>query len=168
LSSSSWLATFRANAAACSTTSVSQLRKPPRDEPLSAGLQPLKVSTADRSRLESWVRAGTTPQRVAQRARIVLLAAGGASARAIARRLHVNPRTAMLWRRRYQGEGTETLWRDAPGRGRRPTIDPTASSRVLELLTTRPADGGRWSIRLLANATGLSRASVHRIVVGRV
>jgi transposase len=144
--------------------SVSQMHKP-RQERAAAKGSPLKIAPADRRRLESWVRAGTTPQRVVKRARIVLLAGEGASSRAIARRLHISPHTAMLWRRRYQSEGTVTLWHDAPGRGRRPTIDPKKAARARELLGTRPAEGGRWSIRRLATATGLSRASVHRIVV---
>jgi transposase len=160
---------FMASTAARGLTGVSQIREPVSETPVSASSQRLKIAPADRRRLEAWVRAGTTPQRVARRARIVLLAAEGASARAIARRLEITPHTAMLWRRRYQREGAQTLWRDAPGRGRRPTIDPNAAPRVRELLGTLPADGSRWSIRRLAAATGVSRASVHRILrdVGR-
>src|SRR3954462_1994412 len=82
----------------------------------------LHLSDAHRRLLASWVTAGTTPQRVVTRARIVLLAARGLSTRRIAEQVHVAPRTAVLWRRRFEQEGPETLWRDAPGRGRRRTI----------------------------------------------
>jgi transposase len=126
--------------------------------------RPLPVSADERRQLESWIRAGTTPQRVVKRARIVLLAADGLAARSIAARLHVSQRTALLWRRRYQKGGPQTLWRDAPGRGRPPTIDDTAVARVRELLASTAPQGGRWSVRGLAKATGLSRASVHRIL----
>lgn len=125
---------------------------------------PLKVSDVERRLLNSWVAAGTTPQRVVRRARIVLLAAEGLSIRQTAERLLVALRTAMLWRRRFEEEGAETLWRDAPGRGRRPTALADGASRVQALLATPPVGGGRWTIRALSAATGLSRASVHRIV----
>jgi transposase len=101
---------------------------------------------------------------VATRARIVLLAANGQSTRRTARRLGVNPRTVMLWRRRYREHGAHSLWRDAPGRGRKATIDAAAIAHVHATLSTTPPDGVRWTIRRLAVATGLSRASVHRIV----
>jgi transposase len=125
----------------------------------------LRLTDADRKLLLTWARAGTTPQRVARRANAVLLAADGLSARSIGDRLRISPRTAALWPRRYVQDGHEALWRDAPGRGRRPSIDPDAVSRVRALVKSA-ADGERWSIRQLAKATGLSRASVHRIVRG--
>jgi transposase len=122
------------------------------------------VSEAHRRLLTAWIRAGTTPQRVARRARIVLLSADGKSVRAITAMLHVSPRTVMLWQRRYHETGPTTLWRDAPGRGRKPGIPADAASQVQALLATTPSGGGRWTIRRLAKVTGLSRASVHRIV----
>jgi transposase len=127
---------------------------------------PFRLSDADRKLLAAWVRAGTTPQRVASRARAVLAAADGLTPTAVARRLHISPRTAALWVRRYGQGGPGTLWHDAPGRGRRPSIDPLTVSRVRALVATDAPDGGRWSIRRLAAATGLSRASVHRLVGG--
>jgi hypothetical protein len=122
------------------------------------------LSDADRRVLILWIRAGRTPQRVAKRARVVLLAAEGLSTRATARRLNVSPRTVVMWRRRFQHHGPESLWRDAPGRGRKPSIGVDAVSRVRTTLQTTPPRGSRWSIRVLAQVTGLSRASVHRIV----
>jgi transposase len=124
----------------------------------------LQVTESDRRRLAAWVRAGTTPQRVTRRARIVLLAAEGRSVRAIAEALGVSERTVMLWRRRYEEHGADALRRDAPGRGRKPSLPREAASRVRALLATDPPEGGRWTIRRLAEATALSRASVHRIV----
>lgn len=43
-------------------------------------------------------------------------------------------------------------------------IDAEAIVLVRNLIATTPLQGGRWTIRRLAKATGLSRASVHRIV----
>lgn len=127
-------------------------------------VEPLSVMPAEARQLHAWVRAGTTPQRVATRARIVLLAAEGMSTRGITHRLGVNARTVMLWRQRYRDHGAQSLWRDAPGRGRKPTIDARTIAHVCHVYSTRPPDGRRWTIRRLANVTGLSRASVHRIL----
>ncbi len=133
-------------------------------EPISmAGrANPVRLTSAQRHLLESWVRAGTTPQRVARRARIVLLADEGLSARRIARRLGVSPNTVALWRRMFQKKGPSVLLRDAPGRGRKATVARQASARLRTLLDTQPPGGGRWTIRGIAEATGISRASVHR------
>jgi transposase len=123
----------------------------------------LRVSEHDRRILSRWIRAGTTPQRLAQRARIVLLAADGSSMREIARRLAVSAHTVSLWRRRFQAGGPEALVRDAPGRGRKPTVTLDARARVNALLATPPSSG-RWTVRALAAAIGISRASVHRVL----
>jgi transposase len=124
----------------------------------------LDLSDAARRLLTSWVRAGTTPQRVVRRARIVLMAAEGLPVRVTARRLQVAPRTVTLWTRRFEHQGAACLWRDAPGRGRKPSIGDDAVTRVRTLLETDRSNGSRWTIRALAQATGLSRASVHRIL----
>jgi transposase len=127
---------------------------------------PVHVTESDRRALKGWIRAGTTPQRVVKRARIVLCAADGLSLRTIARTLDTSQRTVMLWRRRYQENGPDTLWRDAAGRGRKSTITTDVISRVRALLATEPPEGGSWSIRRLAQHTGLSRSAVHRIALG--
>jgi transposase len=126
---------------------------------------PLWLTVESRELLERWIRAETTPPRIATRARIVLLAADGCSSRAIARTLGVTVRTVSLWRRRCEAEGPTGLLRDAPGRGRTPsiTIGPNVT-RVLALIESPPAPGERWTIRRVAEATGISRASIHRIL----
>jgi transposase len=127
-------------------------------------LQALELTLADRRLLESWVRAGTTPQRVARRARIILHAADGFPSRTISQRLSVSPHTVDLWRERFSKGGPKSLQRDAPGRGRRPAYATEPIEWLLRLLRTPREDGRRWTVRLLAEATGLSRASVHRLL----
>lgn len=124
---------------------------------------PFDLTHEQRRLLETWVRAGTTPQRVARRAHIVLLTADGLSARAVAQRLGVSPNTVALWQRRFQQDGAEALLRDAPGRGPKAKLADDARARIRGLLASVPATG-RWTIRRIAQATGISRASVHRIL----
>jgi len=123
----------------------------------------LHVSESDRHLLISWIRAGTTPQRVAQRARIVLLAGEGCSSREIARRLGVSAHTVRLWRRRFGTGGPPALQRDAPGRGRKVSLTADVHARMRALLET-PPPSRRWTVRALATAIGISRASVHRML----
>jgi transposase len=127
------------------------------------GRQRLRITVADRERLTAWVRAGTTPQRVARRANIVLLATEGCSARAIAQRLGISAHTVLLWRRRFETGGLDALLRDAPGRGRKASVTIDAHTRVRTLLAT-PPPARRWTVRALASAMGISRASVHRVL----
>lgn len=68
------------------------------------------------------------PARVALRARIVLMAASGATNREIAARLGTSPPTVALWRRRYEIAGAEGL-QDQPRPGR-PRSTATARSHV--------------------------------------
>jgi len=127
------------------------------------GRQGLRITEGDRQLLRAWIPAGTTPQRIVRRARIVLLATEGCSSREIASRLGVSTHTVSLWRKRFQTGGSLALRRDAPGRGRKVTVTANADSRLRTLLAT-PPPAGRWTVRSLATAMGISRASVHRVL----
>jgi hypothetical protein len=72
-----------------------------------------------RAVLERWARSHTAPQRLVLRSRIVLLRAGGLSARDVADALAVSRNTVDLWCRRFATEGADALTRDRPGRGRK-------------------------------------------------
>jgi len=127
------------------------------------GQKGLRVSDSERRLLRVWIRAGKTPQRVVRRARIVLLAAEGCSGREIARRLGVGTQTVSLWLRRFHAGSAVALMHDAPGRGRKVTVTRDAHARLRALLATSPPMG-RWTVRALATAIGISRASVHRVL----
>ena len=78
----------------------------------------IELSGEDRVVLERWTRAHGTPQSVARRARVILLAAEGHSNVSIARTLGVGRPTVIDSRRRFCEEGLEGLARVRPGRGR--------------------------------------------------
>jgi transposase len=122
------------------------------------------VSDEQRALLERWVGAQKTPQSVALRARIVLLAAAGESNSAIARALGVSRPTVILWRSRFAEGGTAALTETKPGRGRKPTI-PAAKIKAIVQATTqsRPPGQTHWSCRSMAKVQGVSPATVQRI-----
>jgi transposase len=133
------------------------------------GSAPRSAATASRAAggddirrlLQRWVRSGTTPHRVVRRSTIVLLALEGLSSRAIARELGVSQRTVLRWRRRFERAGCEALWRDAPGRGRKPTVSPEVRLAVWTARASMP----KATMRELARLFGISLATVHRILM---
>ena len=122
------------------------------------------LTPVDRQTLEAWSRARTTPHRLSLRARIVLGAAEGQANRQIARALHTSRPTVLLWRQRFARGGVAALQRDAPGRGRRPTIPPQTVQAILRATTqTAPKGATHWSTRTMAKAHGVSHATVARL-----
>ena len=105
--------------------------------------------------LEARVRAPTTEQRDAVRARIVLLAAEGRSTRSIAATIGVMPYTVSTWRGRYAREGLAGL-ADRRRPGPKPKYDATTTGRrILAVLERPPPAGfGRWTGPLIAAALG--------------
>jgi transposase len=102
------------------------------------------------------VRAG-----LAQRARIVLLAAEGLSNTVIAERVGATRTTVIGWRNRYESSGIAGLRdQDRPGRPRR--VDHR--DIVAATLVPPPAKYGvtHWSSRLLASRLGIGNATVAR------
>ncbi len=65
----------------------------------------------DRELLESWTRSSSIRAGLAQRARIVLLAADGVSNTEIADRVGVARQTVISWRERYATSGSHGVGR---------------------------------------------------------
>ena len=98
--------------------------------------------------------------RLAQRARIVLLAAGGMQNKDIAQQLSVGRVQVSRWRERYAKSRLAGIERDLP-RGAPPTKVDIA--RLVELTTqTKPVAATHWSTRKMAAELGVSAASVSR------
>ena len=79
------------------------------------------LSDANRNQLQSWVNAPSTPQQVALRSRILLMAGEGKQDSEIAAELEINRHTPALWRKRFQTQGLDGVWEIQAGRGRKPT-----------------------------------------------
>ena len=123
-----------------------------------------RISADERVLLERWAAAQKTPQSVALRARIVLLAAAGESNSQIARTVTVSRPTVILWRSRFREGGTAALTETKPGRGRKPSISSAKVKAIVQATTqTRPAGQTHWSCRTMARAQGVSPATVQRI-----
>jgi transposase len=120
------------------------------------------VTLDERIELRSRVRGGTTPQRDNLRARIILLRAQGIKVEEVARQLGVSVTCVSKWSSRFEAQGLEGL-KDAPGRGRKPSLPKEKIEQVLIRVTQPPKGRRRWSVRTMAKAVGISHDSVHRI-----
>jgi len=126
---------------------------------------PLPVTSEQRHQLEKWVRARTTPQRLVQRAQILLLAADGHSDTAISRQLGLCRATVARWKQRFLAEGLTVLTYDQPRSGRPKSVLTAAKIKAIVDATrlTTPPGGTHWSSRSMAQAQGVSTSSVQRI-----
>jgi transposase len=121
------------------------------------------LSPDERQQLEAWARRPTSAQALAQRSRIVLLAAEGLKNTEIAARLGLARDTAATWRRRYARLGLDGLL-DEPRPGRPRTIsDQQVEQVIVRTLESTPTDATHWSTRSLARELGLSQSAVSRI-----
>jgi transposase len=119
----------------------------------------VEIPPRDRKVLASWVRSPSIRAGLAQRARIVLLAAEGAGTNEIVRRVGVSKPTVIAWKKRYAAEGIGGL-DDRKKTGRPRWTDDVAI--VLATLEPPPERLGvtHWSSRLLAAELGLSNVKV--------
>lgn len=125
---------------------------------------PIILSESETTRLEQWIRSGSTPQQVVLRCRIIQAAASGQQDRQIALTLKVRRRTAARWRQRVRQQGIGCVWEIAPGRGRKARLGVVKIAElVAATLHTHPSGATHWSTRTLAQAQGVSKNTVHRL-----
>ncbi|MBV8854984.1 MAG: helix-turn-helix domain-containing protein [Sinobacteraceae bacterium] len=121
------------------------------------------LSERERAELERLVRAYSTAQQLALRARIVLLAGDGWNNLQIARELGVDDETPGHWRRRWLQFAEVPLEEfnvakrlaDLPKAGAPPKFTPEQICQIIALACEMPADSGRpisqWSHGELAD-----------------
>ena len=118
------------------------------------------LTNEERAELTKLVRSKLTSVRLAQRARIVLLAAKGRQSKDIATELEIGRVQVSRWRERYAKARLAGIERDLP-RGAPPaTVDV---ARLVNLTTQiTPKAATHWSTRTMAAEPGVSAASVSR------
>lgn len=119
----------------------------------------------ERVQLTAWARKGTTEQRIAERARIVLAAAAGKTTKEIASQMGVRPATVSKWRTRF-GRARLAGLADSPRSGKPPTYSEETTRRLLAVLDEPPPQGyANWNGRLVAKALGdVTEAQVWRVL----
>jgi len=127
--------------------------------------KPIELTSGERSTLTAWARAGKTESRLAERAKVILLAAEGIPTRQIAKRLKTRWARVSKWRRRFGQKRLDGL-ADKARSGKPAKYDQATDKRVLEQLDQPPPEGySQWNGRLLAEALGdVNRHQVWRVL----
>ena len=121
------------------------------------------VSEADRNELSGWLRAGSTRQSLALRAKIVLLSGDGKTVPEVIEALTTSRRAVYEWRRRYVRQGIEGL-KDRPRSGQPRKVSPAKAKEILKLTVEKiPQEATHWSQRLMATYAGVSPYLVSQV-----
>jgi transposase len=118
----------------------------------------------DRRELERLSRSRREEARRVERSQIILHALAGKPNQEIAALMGLTPSRVGLWRGRFAREGLRGL-QDRPRSGKPATYDAGLKDRVLKKLEeTPPPERGCWDGALVAQALGVSRHKVWRIL----
>ena len=90
----------------------------------------IQLTKSERSALKRLSRGRLVPARQVQRARMILLAANGASNADIAEELCVKPHTVARWRNRFAEHRLAGIEKDLP-RGGRPRTSTEVESEII-------------------------------------
>jgi len=124
----------------------------------------IELSKEERETLSMWVRAGKTERRMVQRALTILLCAEGDPWSVICARTGLSRNNSLKWQRRFLEKRLEGLT-DLPRSGKPMRYTALEKVRVTATACSRAPDGCTgWSQRRLAEATGISRSTVNRIL----
>lgn len=131
---------------------------------------PLELATQQRQELNILDRAHSTPQKLAERARIVLLAADGVSVSETAQQLGIWRKTASMWRKRWReadaAKSTAERLSDAPRCGAPGKFTPEQICAIIALACEAPQDSdlpiSHWS------QSEVARQAVKRGIVSSI
>lgn len=130
----------------------------PRGRPVA----PIVLNDDEKKQLVSLANSRALPHGLVQRAQIVLACADGEANIAIAKRLKLNKATVGKWRQRYRQLGIEGLHEELrPGRPR-DHDDERVAEVINQALQTKPPHATHWSVRSMAEHTGISKSTVQR------
>ena len=124
----------------------------------------LSIDPSQRLVLESLARAGTTPQSLARKCEVILLASAGVPNNSIARQIGLSRPTVIAARTAFGRGGVEALRQRQKRKRSRRVLTPEVQQKILDTtLKTRPPDATHWSVRTLARHLGVTRTVVHGV-----
>jgi transposase len=125
----------------------------------------IRLTRKERAELSALASNGNTAQKIAKRARIVLLTADGWSVNAIMREANASKTSVWNWPKRFLEAGVDGLKKDKSKKPGKAPLPDAVRAKVVEMAATgRPENATHWSLRMLAKANGISARSVERIL----
>ena len=130
----------------------------PRGRPVA----PIVLTDDEKLQLLSLANSRSLPHGLVRRAQIVLACAEGEANSSIAQRMTLTNATVGKWRKRYREQGIEGLHEELRV-GRPRSLDDERVAEVINTaLQTRPPGDTHWSVRSMAEHTGVSKSTVQR------
>jgi transposase len=125
----------------------------------------LTLTESQKAALEALIHSGNTPQKIAQRGRLILLAHQGLANQVIAQQLQVSRPTVLALRAGFARHGMAAVTATRKRMRQPKVLTAEVEQRILDAtLKTRPGDGStHWSVRMMAKHLGVSRTIVHRV-----
>src|SRR5712691_9805899 len=119
----------------------------------------LVLSARQKAELEGLVRSGSTPQKVALRCRLLLLAHQGIANQSIAEQLDLSRPTILGLRDAFAKNGLAAVTGIRKRNRRGSVLTPELEQKIVDTtVKTRPGDGStHWSVRMLARQLILQR-----------
>ncbi len=125
----------------------------------------IDLSDQERQTLTMWSRGRSTPTRLVQRAKIILLAAQKRNNKDIAKALGIMERTVGRWRGRFSKGGLTAIEKDLPRGGRHATMREKHEAAIIKMVQQeKPENATHWSTRELAKAVGANQSLVFRVL----
>jgi transposase len=123
----------------------------------------LELTAEERRELSGFAASRSLPHSLVARAQLVLWAAEGIANTEIAERLNWSKPTVGKWRQRFVEHRLQGLYDELrPGRPRS-VSDEQVAVLLRRTLKQKPPGATHWSVRLAAEANGLSKSTVHRV-----
>jgi transposase len=124
----------------------------------------MKLKESERKELEGRIRSQTTRNSMAQRARIILHYDQDMTKSEISRILDIHRSQVIEWIKRFEEEGVQGL-ENRTRQGRPKKYSAKQEQKVINQVCQKPPKGqSRWTLRSLANRTGIDKDKVHRIL----
>ncbi len=130
----------------------------PRGRPVA----PIVLNDNEKLQLLSLANSRALPYGLVRRAQIVLACADGEANSSIAKRLKLTNYTVGKWRRRYRELGIEGLHEELRAGRPRSLEDERVAEVINKALNSRPPAHTHWSVRSMAEHTGVSKSTVQR------
>ncbi len=128
----------------------------------------ITLTAQEKKQLEKNVRSKTTPVRLVECSRIILLAAKNVPNYKIAEELEIDVNKVGRWRNRFFERGFRGIEKDLPrgaNHGGKNSADQAKlRSKVIKITTQeKPKDGTHWTTRGLAKVMGINHSFINRV-----
>lgn len=128
----------------------------------------IRLSQEEENLLEKTIRSRSSPARLIERSKIVLLASRGLSNTEIAEQLKITAHKVGRWRNRYVECGFKGIEKELPRGdnqgGKKSSEQALLRSKIIEMTTqSKPQGATHWSTRTLAKELGTTHSFVNRV-----